>query len=109
MADWEARPGGPGAAVGMAAGAAAALAVGMADGAAAALAAGMAVGVGTRPGWAAAASVAATAGGAEEVEMFGSLLARGVALAVFLAPSIGLAQSAAPLPPTAAPANPAPA
>ena len=41
--------------------------------------------------------------------MFGSLLARGVALAVFLAPSIGLAQSAAPLPPTAAPANPAPA
>jgi hypothetical protein len=42
--------------------------------------------------------------------MFGSFLARGVALAVFLAPSIGLAQSTAPLPPTAAPpASAAPA
>ena len=41
--------------------------------------------------------------------MFGSFLARGATLAVFLAPAIGLAQSAAPLPPTAAPANPAPA
>ena len=42
--------------------------------------------------------------------MFGSFLARGVALAVFLAPSIGLPQSAAPLPPTAAPpASAAPA
>jgi prophage DNA circulation protein len=35
--------------------------------------------------------------------MFGSSLARGVVLAVLLAPSIGLAQSAAPLPPTTAP------
>jgi len=42
--------------------------------------------------------------------MFGSFLARGVTLAVFLAPSIGLAQSTAPLPPTAAPpASAAPA
>jgi periplasmic protein CpxP/Spy len=41
--------------------------------------------------------------------MFISSLARGVALAVLLAPSIGLAQSAAPLPPTAAAATPAPA
>jgi periplasmic protein CpxP/Spy len=41
--------------------------------------------------------------------MFTSSLARGVALAVFLAPSIGLAQSAVPLPPTAAPATSAPA
>ena len=40
--------------------------------------------------------------------MFTSSLARGVALAVLLAPSIGLAQSAAPLPPTAAPTSPAP-
>jgi LTXXQ motif family protein len=60
----------------------------------------------TRPGWA-AASVAAAADGAEEVDVFGSFLARGVALAVFLAPSIGLPQSAAPLPPTAAPPAPA--
>ncbi len=36
--------------------------------------------------------------------MFGSFLARGLALAVSLEPSIGLAQSAAALPPTAAPA-----
>ena len=36
--------------------------------------------------------------------MFTSSLARGVALAIVLAPSLGLAQSAAPLPPTAAPA-----
>jgi hypothetical protein len=35
--------------------------------------------------------------------MFGSSLARGVVLAVLLAPSIGLAQSAAPLPSTTAP------
>jgi periplasmic protein CpxP/Spy len=41
--------------------------------------------------------------------MFISSLARGVALAVLLAPSIGLAQSVAPLPPTAAAATPAPA
>jgi hypothetical protein len=41
--------------------------------------------------------------------MFTSSLARGAALAVLLAPSIGVAQSAAPLPPTAAPAAPAPA
>ena len=41
--------------------------------------------------------------------MFTSSLARGVALAVLLAPSVGLAQSAAPLPPTAAPTSPAPA
>ena len=40
--------------------------------------------------------------------MFTSSLARGVALAVLLAPSVGLAQSAAPLPPTAAPTSPAP-
>ena len=38
--------------------------------------------------------------------MFTSTLARGVALAVLLAPSIGLAQSAAPFPPTAAPTAP---
>jgi periplasmic protein CpxP/Spy len=36
--------------------------------------------------------------------MFTPSLARGVALAVLLAPSFGLAQSAAPLPPTPAPA-----
>jgi len=36
--------------------------------------------------------------------MCSSSLARGVALAAFLGPSIGLAQSAAPLPPTVAPA-----
>jgi len=41
--------------------------------------------------------------------MFIATLARGAALAVLLAPSIGLAQSAAPLPPTTAPAAPAPA
>jgi periplasmic protein CpxP/Spy len=41
--------------------------------------------------------------------MFTPSLARGVILAVLLAPSIGLAQSAAPLPPTAAPAASAPA
>ena len=41
--------------------------------------------------------------------MFTSSLARGAALAVLLAPSIGLAQSAAPLPPTAAATSPAPA
>jgi protein CpxP len=41
--------------------------------------------------------------------MFTSSLARGVALAVLLAPSVGLAQSAAPLPPTEAPTSPAPA
>ena len=41
--------------------------------------------------------------------MFTSSLVRGVILAVLLAPSIGLAQSAAPLPPTPAPAAPAPA
>jgi periplasmic protein CpxP/Spy len=42
--------------------------------------------------------------------MFSSSLARGVALAAFLGPSVGLAQSAAPLPPTAAPeASAAPA
>ena len=41
--------------------------------------------------------------------MFGSSFAHGVALAVLLAPSFGLAQSAAPLPPTAAPTTPAPA
>jgi hypothetical protein len=41
--------------------------------------------------------------------MSNSSLARGVALAVLLAPSIGLAQSAAPLPPTPAPATAAPA
>jgi LTXXQ motif family protein len=41
--------------------------------------------------------------------MFTSPLARGAALAVLLAPSIGLAQSAAPLPPTAAATSPAPA
>ena len=41
--------------------------------------------------------------------MFSSSLARGVALAVLLVPSIGLAQSATPIPPTAAPATPAPA
>ena len=40
--------------------------------------------------------------------MFTSSLARGVALAVLLAPSVGLAQSAAPLPPTAAPTSAAP-
>ena len=40
--------------------------------------------------------------------MFIATLARGAALAVLLAPSIGLAQSAAPLPPTTAPAAPAP-
>ena len=40
--------------------------------------------------------------------MFTSSFARGVALAVLLAPSVGLAQSAAPLPPTAAPTSPAP-
>jgi periplasmic protein CpxP/Spy len=39
--------------------------------------------------------------------MFTSSLARGIALAVLLAPSIGLAQSATPLPPTAAPTTPA--
>ena len=37
-----------------------------------------------------------------------SSLARGVALAVLLAPTVGLAQSATPLPPTAAPAATAP-
>jgi len=36
-----------------------------------------------------------------------SFLARGVVLAVLLAPLIGLAQSATPLPPTAAPTTPA--
>ena len=41
--------------------------------------------------------------------MFNSSLARGIALAVLLAPSIGVAQSAAPLPPTPAPATAAPA
>jgi hypothetical protein len=41
--------------------------------------------------------------------MFIATLARGAALAVLLAPSIGLAQSAAPLPPTTAPTAPAPA
>jgi len=41
--------------------------------------------------------------------MFSSSLARGVALAVLLAPSFGLAQSTAPLPSTATPATPAPA
>jgi periplasmic protein CpxP/Spy len=41
--------------------------------------------------------------------MFVSSLARGVALAVLLVPSIGLAQSAAPLPPTPGPATTAPA
>ena len=41
--------------------------------------------------------------------MFTSSLARGVILAVLLAPSLGLAQSAAPLPPTPAPAASAPA
>ena len=41
--------------------------------------------------------------------MFIVTLARGAALAVLLAPSIGLAESAAPLPPTTAPAAPAPA
>jgi hypothetical protein len=41
--------------------------------------------------------------------MFTSSLVRGVILAVLLAPSTGLAQSAAPLPPTPAPAGPAPA
>ena len=41
--------------------------------------------------------------------MFTSSLARGVALAALLAPSVGLAQSAAPLPPTAAATSPAPA
>ena len=40
--------------------------------------------------------------------MFISSLARGAALAALLAPAIGLAQSAAPLPPTAAAATPAP-
>ena len=40
--------------------------------------------------------------------MFIAFLARGVALAVWLAPSIGLAQTAAPLPPTVAPATAAP-
>ena len=40
--------------------------------------------------------------------MFIATLARGAALAVLLAPSVGLAQSAAPLPPTAAPTSPAP-
>ena len=40
--------------------------------------------------------------------MVTSSLARGAALAVLLAPSFGLAQSAAPLPPTAAPATAAP-
>jgi protein CpxP len=40
--------------------------------------------------------------------MFTSSLVRGIALAVWLTPSIGLAQSAAPLPPTAAPATAAP-
>jgi hypothetical protein len=39
--------------------------------------------------------------------MFTSSLARGIALAVLLVPSIGLAQSATPLPPTAAPTTPA--
>jgi prophage DNA circulation protein len=39
--------------------------------------------------------------------MFTSSLARGAALAVLLAPSLGLAQSAAPLPPAASPAAPA--
>src|SRR5271169_2033046 len=92
MADCGPRPARPGAEVGTA------------DGAAAVLAVGTAVGAGTRLGWAGAASAAATATGAEEVDMFTSSLVRGVALAVLLAPSIGLAQSAAPLPPTAAPA-----
>ena len=41
--------------------------------------------------------------------MFTSSLVRSAALAALLVPSIGLAQSAAPLPPTAAPATPAPA
>jgi hypothetical protein len=41
--------------------------------------------------------------------MFIATLVRGAALAVLLAPSIGLAQSAAPLPPTVAPTAPAPA
>ena len=41
--------------------------------------------------------------------MFSSSLARGVALAIWLTPAIGLAQSAAPLPPTAPPAAAAPA
>jgi periplasmic protein CpxP/Spy len=41
--------------------------------------------------------------------MFISSLVRGAALAALLAPAIGLAQSAAPLPPTAAAATPAPA
>jgi hypothetical protein len=39
--------------------------------------------------------------------MFTSSLARGIALALLLTPSIGLAQSATPLPPTAAPTMPA--
>ena len=39
--------------------------------------------------------------------MFTSSLARGIALALLLAPSIGLAQSVTPLPPTAAPTTPA--
>ena len=41
--------------------------------------------------------------------MFTSSLARGVILAVLLAPSFGLAQSAAPLPPTPTPAASTPA
>ena len=41
--------------------------------------------------------------------MLNSSLARGFALTVLLAPSIGLAQSAAPLPPTPTPATAAPA
>jgi protein CpxP len=41
--------------------------------------------------------------------MFTSSLARSIALAVLLAPAIGLAQSAAPLPPTPTPAAPTPA
>lgn len=41
--------------------------------------------------------------------MLNSSLARSVALSILLAPSIGLAQSAAPLPPTPAPATAAPA
>jgi hypothetical protein len=39
--------------------------------------------------------------------MFTSSLARGIALALLLAPSIGLAQLVTPLPPTAAPTTPA--
>ena len=41
--------------------------------------------------------------------MFTTSLARGIALAALLAPSIGLAQSAAPLPPTARPETAPPA